>query len=76
MDGSSSRRATMSYIELHCHSAFSLLDGASHPDALVERAIQLGYSALALTDHDDLGGIVAFSQTAYEHGLEAIVGAE
>jgi error-prone DNA polymerase len=76
MDGSSSWRATMSYIELHCHSAFSLLDGASHPDALVERAIQLGYPALALTDHDDLGGIVAFSQTAHEHGLEAIVGAE
>ncbi len=64
------------YVELHCHSAFSFLDGASHPDALVERALTLGYHALALTDHDELGGIVAFAQAGYNNGLECIVGAE
>ncbi|MEE8521382.1 MAG: error-prone DNA polymerase [Gemmatimonadota bacterium] len=65
-----------SYAELHCHSAFSLLDGASTPEALVERAAQLGIEALALTDHDDLGGAVRFSQAARRAGLEAIIGAE
>ncbi len=64
------------YIELHCHSAFSLLDGASHPEALVERACALGYGALALTDHDELGGAVAFAQAGYNAGLECIIGAE
>jgi len=64
------------YIELHCHSAFSLLDGASHPDALVDRAVELGYRALALTDHDELGGVVAFAQAGDGAGLECIIGAE
>ncbi|MBA2294771.1 MAG: PHP domain-containing protein, partial [Actinobacteria bacterium] len=45
-------RASMSYVELHCHSAYSFLDGASHPEELVVRAGELGYPALALTDHD------------------------
>ena len=40
------------YVELHCHSNFSLLDGASHPEELVARAAALGMPALALTDHD------------------------
>ncbi|MGD8867429.1 MAG: PHP domain-containing protein, partial [Gemmatimonadales bacterium] len=65
-----------SYAELHCHSAFSLLDGASTPEALVRRAAELGIEALALTDHDDMGGIVRFSRAAREAGLEAIVGVE
>ncbi len=65
-----------SYAELHCHSAFSLLDGASTPEALVQRAAELGIEAVALTDHDDLGGAVRFSHAAREAGLEAIVGAE
>src|SRR4051812_28644722 len=43
------------YVELHCHSAFSLLDGAALPEVLVARAAELGYPALALTDHDELG---------------------
>ena len=64
------------YVELHCHSAFSLLDGASHPEALVDRAVELGYRTLALTDHDELGGIVAFAQAGDGAGLECIVGAE
>jgi error-prone DNA polymerase len=65
-----------SYAELHCHSAFSLLDGASTPEVLVRRAVELGIGALALTDHDELGGIVRFSQAARAAGLAAIVGAE
>ena len=65
-----------SYVELHCHSAFSLLDGASHPEALVARAKALGMPALALTDHDDLGGIVVFAQAADEMEIGGIVGAE
>ncbi|UCC48471.1 MAG: DNA polymerase III subunit alpha [Gemmatimonadota bacterium] len=65
-----------SYAELHCHSAFSLLDGASTPEVLVQRAVELGIRAVALTDHDDLGGAVRFSRAAREAGLEAIVGAE
>jgi error-prone DNA polymerase len=65
-----------SYAELHCHSAFSLLDGASTPETLVQRAAELGIAALALTDHDDLGGAVRFSQAARDVGLGAIVGVE
>ncbi|HEY0971766.1 MAG TPA: PHP domain-containing protein, partial [Gemmatimonadales bacterium] len=66
----------LSYAELHCHSAFSLLDGASSPEELVARAASLGYAALALTDHDDLGGAVRFGQAAAEAGVEGMVGAE
>ena len=64
------------YVELHCHSSFSLLDGASSPEALLTRAATLGYPALALTDHDDLGGIVRFSEAAREAGIGGIVGVE
>jgi error-prone DNA polymerase len=64
------------YAELHCHSAFSLLDGASHPEELVDRAVELGYHALAITDHDELGGIVAFAQAGEGDALECIIGAE
>ncbi len=64
------------YVELHCHSNFSLLDGASSPEALVERAAALGYPALALTDHDALYGAVRFWQAARHRGLKPIIGAE
>ncbi|HWP72358.1 MAG TPA: PHP domain-containing protein [Gemmatimonadaceae bacterium] len=64
------------YVELHCHSVFSLLDGASEPEALVARAVALGMPALALTDHDDLGGAVRFAFAARELGLAGILGAE
>ncbi|MFY7922682.1 MAG: PHP domain-containing protein, partial [Gemmatimonas sp.] len=47
----------MQYAELHTHSALSLLDGASLPESLAECAAQLGYTALALTDHDEMGGV-------------------
>ncbi|MGQ0539660.1 MAG: PHP domain-containing protein, partial [Gemmatimonadaceae bacterium] len=64
------------YVELHCHSAFSLLDGASDPEALVARAQQLGYPAIALTDKHDLGGAVRFAYAAREMGVAGIIGAE
>ena len=50
------------YIELHCHSAFSFLDGASLPEQLALTASQLGYSAVALTDHNGLYGSLAFGE--------------
>src|SRR5688572_12487546 len=64
------------YVELHCHSGFSFLDGASHPEELVLRAIELGYPALALTDHDGLYGSMEFAQHARQAGLQPITGAE
>ena len=64
------------YIELHTASAFSFLDGASLPEALVERAAQLGYPALALLDRDGVHGIPRFHLAAQKAGLKAIVGAE
>src|SRR4051812_21000484 len=66
----------MTYIELHCHSAYSLLDGAALPEDLIARAAELGLPALALTDHDELGGAVRFAQAAGEAGIGAIIGAE
>jgi error-prone DNA polymerase len=65
-----------SYVELHCHSNFSLLDGASHPETLVERAAQLGMSSLSLTDHDNVYGAVRFAQVAQAAGVKPIFGAE
>jgi error-prone DNA polymerase len=64
------------YIELHCHSGYSFLDGASHPEELVLRAVELGYPALALTDHDGLYGSMEFARAAKEAGLQPITGAE
>ncbi len=64
------------YAELHCHSNFSFLDGASHPEDLVSRAKELGLPALALTDHDGLYGLVKFRNAAREQGISAITGAE
>jgi error-prone DNA polymerase len=64
------------YIELHCHSAFSFLDGASLPEQLVLQAKTLGYGALALTDHNGLYGSMAFAQAAEEFEIQAITGAE
>ena len=66
----------MSYVELHCHSNFSLLDGASHPEELVARAKKLGMAALALTDHDGLYGAVQFFSAANKVGIKPIIGAE
>lgn len=64
------------YIELQCHSSFSLLDGASTPEALVKRAVELGMTALALTDHNAVYGAVQFVQAAKQHGIRPVLGAE
>ena len=64
------------YVELHCHSGFSFLDGASHPEELVLQAAELGYPALALTDHDGLYGSMEFAQAARRADLQPITGAE
>jgi error-prone DNA polymerase len=66
----------LDYIELHCHSNFSLLDGASHPEDLVARAAELGMAALALTDHDAVYGAVRFVEAARTHNIHPILGAE
>ena len=64
------------YVELHAHSAFSLLDGASAPEELVARTVVTGQTAIALTDHDELGGAVRFAQAADAAGIAGIIGAE
>jgi DNA polymerase III alpha subunit len=64
------------YGELHCHSNFSFLDGASPVEDLVERAVELGLSALAITDHQGLYGAVRFASATHEAGIRPIVGLE
>ncbi len=68
--------ATPPYIELHAHSGFSFLDGASHTEELVLRAKELGYPALALTDHNGLYGSMEFAHGARAEGIQPITGAE
>src|SRR5438270_13375759 len=70
------RTTTVAYAELHCHSNFSFLDGASHPEELVEEAARLGLSALAITDHDGMYGVVRFAEAARELGVRTVFGAE
>ncbi len=65
-----------SYAELHCLTNFSFLRGASHPEELVERAVRLGYAALAITDECSLAGVVRAHVAAKDAGLPLIVGAE
>ncbi len=64
------------YAELHCHSAFSFLDGASLPDELVPAALALGHDTLALTDHNSVSGSMEFAVSARALGLRPIHGAE
>jgi error-prone DNA polymerase len=66
----------VSYTELHCHSAFSFLDGASLPAELVATALDRGHVALALTDHNTVSGSMEFAQAASSLGLKALHGAE
>src|SRR6201981_3387326 len=70
------RMGSQAYVELHCHSAFSFLDGASLPDELVPRALELGYDTLALTDHNTVSGSMEFAVAAKALGLRPIHGAE
>lgn len=62
------------FVELACRSGFSLMDGASNPEALVERAAELGAPALALADEFDLGGIVRFARACEEFGVHPVFG--
>ena len=66
----------MPYVELHSHSAYSFLDGASLPVELAAVAVEQGYPAMALTDHDGLYGAMEFAQAAKPLGLRAITGVE
>ncbi|HEY7150261.1 MAG TPA: error-prone DNA polymerase [Solirubrobacterales bacterium] len=66
----------MSYVELHCHSAYSFGDGASAPEELAQAAAALGHEALALTDHDGVWGAMEFAQACEPVGVRPIVGAE
>ncbi len=64
------------YVELHAHSAYSFLDGASAPEELAQAAAELGHEALALTDHDGVWGAMEFAQACRSFGVRPIVGAE
>jgi error-prone DNA polymerase len=66
----------VAYVELHAHSAYSFLDGASSPEELAAAAAELGYPAMALTDHDGIWGSMEFAQACRGLGLRAITGAE
>ncbi|MCA9058892.1 MAG: PHP domain-containing protein, partial [Planctomycetaceae bacterium] len=68
--------AGLPYAELHCRTNYSFLEGASHPDELVETAASLGYQALAVTDRNSLAGVVRAHVAAKEHGLKLLIGAE
>src|SRR4051794_10701319 len=67
---------TVPYAELHCHSNFSFLDGASHPEELAEHAARLGLTTLAITDHDGFYGVVRFAEAAKELDISTVFGAE
>ncbi len=64
------------YVELHCKTNYSFLTGASHPDELIARAVQLGYSAMAVTDENTVAGVVRAYAAARETSLKLIIGAE
>ncbi|AMY19527.1 MULTISPECIES: error-prone DNA polymerase [Nocardiaceae] len=68
--------AAVPYAELHAHSSFSFLDGASQPEEMVEEAVRLGLSAIALTDHDGMYGVVRFAEAAKELGMKTVFGSE
>ena len=64
------------YAELHLHTNYSLLDGASHPEELIGRARELGYRSLAITDHDNLFGAMVFARLCKEMSIQPITGVE
>jgi error-prone DNA polymerase len=66
----------VAFVELHAHSAYSFLDGASRPEELAATAAELGYEALALTDHDGVYGSLEFAHAAKYFGIRPITGAE
>ena len=66
----------MSFVHLHTHSEYSLLDGASRIGELASRARELGMPALALTDHGVMYGAVPFYQACLREGIKPIIGCE
>ena len=68
--------APVSYAELHCISNFTFLRGASFPEELVERADELGYQAIAITDECSLSGVVRAHMAAKERSIRLIIGSE
>ncbi|MCF8611710.1 error-prone DNA polymerase [Gordonia sp. HY285] len=68
--------SSVAYAELHAHSSYSFLDGASMPEQMVEESQRLGLTALALTDHDGFYGVVRFAEAAREFGMPTVFGAE
>src|SRR5439155_128033 len=64
----------MPYVELHCHTAFSFLDGASHPVEVAAAAAEQGHAAIGITDHDGLYGAMELAQAAKPLGVRTIVG--
>ncbi|MFK8025024.1 MAG: error-prone DNA polymerase, partial [Ilumatobacter sp.] len=68
--------STIPYAELHCHTNFSFLDGASHPEELAVEAARLGLESLAVTDHDGFYGVVRFAEAAKAVGLATVFGSE
>lgn len=75
-DGGRRGSSAVPYAELHAHSAYSFLDGASTPEELVEEAARLDLRAIALTDHDGLYGVVRFAEAARELDMSTVFGAE
>src|SRR5215472_14846837 len=63
------------WAELHCHSSYSFLDGASDPDSLIKAAAALGLSAIAITDHDGMYGVPQFAQAATRFRMREADGA-
>src|SRR5438045_6989194 len=76
LNGLSSGSMTSAYAELHCHSNYSFLEGASHPDELVARARDLEMPALAITDRNGFYGAVKFFGAAQRAGIQPIIGTE
>jgi error-prone DNA polymerase len=75
-EGTRRAGSSVRYAELHAHSAYSFLDGASTPEELVEEAARLDLRAIALTDHDGLYGVVRFAEAAKELQIPTVFGAE
>jgi error-prone DNA polymerase len=76
MESNTQEPRAKSYTELHCKTNFSFLEGASFPDELVDRAAELGLSALAVTDRNSLAGVVKAHTAAKERNLKLLIGAE
>jgi len=64
------------FVHLHVHSDFSLLDGCCRMDRLMQRAQEMGHTAMALTDHGNLFGTISFLKQAEKHGIKPLVGCE